>query len=193
MRTSRFLPALLLILLLSGCAGIPLSEEALYQVDPSLEFAEVKADPERFQGRTLLLGGQIVANEASREGSTLEILRYHLDGSGRPDGVDESGGRFLVRASRFLDPEVYEKGSFITLTGIVAGQETRSLNGMEYTYPLFRLGEAHLWKEPQYPGYYYPYYPSGYYYHPYYDPFGYPFGPPWYNDPFWYHRRPWGW
>ncbi len=193
--SKRFVFPLVLLLVLSGCAGIPLSKEALNQVDPSVDYAEVKANPERFRGSTLLLGGQILDDRTSREGSTLEVLRYYLDNSGRPIKVDEAGGRFLVRTDRFLDPKVYEKGEYITLTGTVLGQETRSLNGVEYAYPLFRLGEAHIWKEPMggyygYPGYYGPYGPP-YYNYPFYDPYWYPFGPPYYRYPLWDHRRPW--
>ncbi|MFA5515412.1 MAG: Slp/YeaY family lipoprotein [Desulfuromonadales bacterium] len=182
------------LLLLAGCATVPLPEEALSRVDPTVEFAQVKANPERYAGTTLLVGGQIVANAAGREGTVLEILRYELNSSGQPVRVDEAGGRFLVRSERFLDPEIYEKGDYITLTGTVLGQEEKPLQGIEYTYPVFRLDAAHLWRESPasyYPGYYNPYGPG--YYYPYsYDPFWYPFDRPGYRDRFWGYR-PWYW
>lgn len=191
----RLLWVLLPLMLLVACARVPLSEEVLGRVDPTVEFADVKANAEKYRGSTVLLGGQIVDNQATREGSVLEILRYHVDKSGRPMEVDEAGGRFLARSERFLDPEVYESGKFVTLAGTVAGQETKPLKGIDYTYPFFEVEEIHLWREPLgygygYPGYYSPYYYGPpHYYSPYYDPFWYPFGPPWrYRDPLWrYH------
>lgn len=182
-----------LLLLLGGCAHV-LSKDALVEVDPGIDFAQVKANPDAFKGKTLLLGGLIVETRPGREGTTLEILHYSLDRWGEPQTVDEAGGRFLARSGRFLDPELYKPGLLITLTGTVEGVETRPLKGYDYAYPVFRIGEAYLWsRRAYYPyGYYDPYYPWGPYRHyPYYygDPFWY--DPFWY-DPFWpYPYGPW--
>lgn len=188
-------------LLLAGCASVPLPEDVLSRVDPTVELVNVKANPEKYQGSTLLLGGQILENKASQEGTTLEILQYSLDNSGRPVTVNEAGGRFLVRSDRFLDPEVYGKGDYITLVGTVAGRETRPLDGANYSYPVFTLDEAYRWRENLmgygYPGYYSPYYgPSYYYDSPYYDPFWGSYRSPWYGDRWGHDRwgyRPWRW
>lgn len=192
----RLLPITLsLFFLLGGCASNPLPDEALNQVDPSLFFAEVKDNPPAFAGRTLLLGGQILENRPTAQGSVLEVLNYDLDRWGRPKEIDEIGGRFLVQSQRFLDPEVYAKGKRVTLTATVIGQETRPLQDIDYPYPVFRLGAIHLWRDPLFydaPYYYGPGYPSPYSPY-YYDPFWYPYAPPFYRDPFWYHRRPWLW
>jgi outer membrane lipoprotein len=172
-----------LLLLAGGCAHV-LSREALLEVDPTLDFAEVKANPQAFQGKTLVLGGLIVNSRQGREGTTLEILRYTLDRWGEPQTADERGGRFLARSDRFLDPELYKPGLFVTLTGTVEGEESRSLQGYNYVYPVFRIAEAYVWSRR-----YGPSYPYGYY-----DPWLYYRDPFWYHDPFWPHR-PWppGW
>jgi outer membrane lipoprotein len=193
---SKLLYLTIPLLLLAGCAKVPLPEDVLSRVDPTVELADVKANPEKYQGSTLLLGGQILENKGSQEGTILEILQYRLDNSGRPVAVDEAGGRFLVRAGRFLDPEVYGKGDYLTLVGTVAGQETRQLQGVNYTYPVFTLVDGYRWRENPtfygYPGYYYPYYgPSYYYDSPYYDPFWNSYRSPWYYDRWGY--RPWRW
>jgi outer membrane lipoprotein len=166
-----------LLLFLGGCAHV-LSKEALYEVDPVLEYAQVKADPKAYRGKALLLGGLIVDHKLSREESTLEVLRYSLDRYGEPIAVDEEGGRFLVRSERFLDPELYKAGLLITLTGTVLGRETHPLKGVDYTYPVFLLGQAHLWSRQPY--YYDPFYGP-------YDPYWYPYGPFWY-PPYRYPR-----
>jgi len=178
-----------LLLLLGGCAHV-LSRDALLEVDPGIDFAQVKANPDASKGKTLLLGGLIIDTQLAREGTTLEVLNYTLDRWGTPQAADETGGRFLARTGRFLDPELYKPGLFITLTGAVEGVETRPLKNYQYAYPVFRIGEVYLWNQRAsvYPyGYYDPRYPWGPYYYPYYyypDPF-------WY-DPFWpYPYRSW--
>lgn len=180
-----------LLLLLGGCSHV-LSRDALLNVDPTVDFAQVKANPDAYKGKTLLLGGLIIETRMSREGTTLEVLSYTLDRWGEPLSADEAGGRFLARTGRFLDPELYKPGLFVTLTGTVEGVETRPLHNYDYVYPVFRIVEAYLWNQrtSAYPyGYYDPFYPWGPYpYYPYYyrDPF-------WY-DPFWpYPHRPWPW
>jgi outer membrane lipoprotein len=156
-----------LLLLLGGCTHV-LSRGALLNVDPAVDYAEVKANPDAYKGKTLLLGGIIIDTRLSQEGTTLEVLRYTLDRWGEPQTADEAGGRFLARTGRFLDPELYKTGLFVTLTGVVEGVETRPLQNYEYAYayPVFRIVEAYLWNRPilAYPyGYYGPFYPTGLY------------------------------
>ena len=171
-----------MLFLLSGCAHV-LSDQALQAVDPTVEYAQVRSDPEAWRGSTLVLGGRIIDVKNEKEGSTLEILRYTLDRVGQPIAADEAGGRFLARSERFLDPEIYEAGRLVTLTGTVEGSETRPLGGGDYVYPVFRLGEIQLLREPYRS---YPYAP--YYYD--YPHFGYPFYDPWYPYRFWPYRHP---
>lgn len=186
-----------LFLLVFGCAHV-ISKDALREVEPGIDFAQIKAKPEAYKGKTLLLGGLIVENQLDREGTTLEVLRYSLDRWGEPRKVDEQGGRFLARTGRFLDPELYKPGLFITLTGTVVGSEVHPLKKYEYVYPVFQIGEVYVWsrRTQAYPyGYYDPYYPWGAYGpYPYYygDPFWYHRDPFWY-DPYWPHRRWPGW
>jgi outer membrane lipoprotein len=191
MKHTLLLVVLPLLLLAGGCSHV-LSREALLDVDPTIDFAEIKANPQAFQGKTLVLGGLIVNARPGREGTTLEILRYSLDRWGEPQTVDEGGGRFLARSDRFLDPELYQSGLLVTLTGTVEGVESRPLQGYDYVYPVFRIAEAYVWSRRYGPSYLYGYYdpwlyrPYPYYYR---DPF-------WYHDPFWPHpHRPWppGW
>ena len=189
-----FLPVALVVLL-GGCAQV-LSPAALAKVDPGLDFTEVKADPQAHLGQTLLLGGLIVDNRSDADGTTLELLRYFTDRWGRPTGPDEVGGRYLVRSPRFLDPELYRKGLLATLTGTVAGAQSATVHGRDFTYPLFTLDEVYLWRTPdpwsgrprdRFADPYAPWpygcdygwgYPRPYWYGP---------GPYWYDDGIWLH------
>jgi len=176
-------PLLLQVLLLGGCAHV-LSRKALLDVDPTLTFAEVKTNPEAYRGKALVLGGLLLDTRPDRQGTTLEVLNYTLDRWGEPQTVDEAGGRFLARADRFLDPEIYQPGLFVTLTGTVQGAGTRTLKDYEYVYPLFAITEIHLWNRPPLA-----YYPYGYY-DPFYPWWPYPPYPYFYDDPFWYEPFP---
>ena len=63
-----------LFLLLGGCSHV-LSRDALLTVDPAVDFAQVKANPDAYKGKTLLLGGLIIETRLSREGATLDSSR----------------------------------------------------------------------------------------------------------------------
>lgn len=176
---------LFLWVMLGGCSHV-ISPEALNVVDPLVDFSRVKADPAAYRGKILLLGGLLVDTRVTREGTDLEVMLFTLDRWGRPLGVDTMGGRFIARTSRFLDPELFRAGLQVTLTGEVAGEEVRPLKGTDYHYPVFLVGELHLWQEPAsvYGYRYYPADPWG----PYYDPFWPSYNPYWYDRPAWRHR-----
>jgi outer membrane lipoprotein len=172
----RIALAALSFLLLSGCAHV-LTQEALSSVDPTLDYARVKADPEAYKGRAMVVGGMILDTRVEEAGTTLEVFRYSLDRWGKPQEADEASGRFLAKTGRFLDPGLYAPGQFITLAGVVEGRQTRPLQGVDYAYPVFRIAEAYVRARP-----------VPYYVQPYLAPYDYDWGYPYppYRDPFWY-------
>jgi outer membrane lipoprotein len=161
--------------LLTGCGSV-LSKDALSGVNYEVDYAQLKAAPKRHVGKTVILGGIILENEVSDDGTTLEILKYTLDSRDEPQEPDEAGGRFLARTERLLDPSIYEAGRLVTLTGTLAGSEVRPLQKARYHYPVFTIGELYLWPEPAREG---PFYHPGYY-----DPYPYWHHYPYY--PYWW-------
>lgn len=164
MHRSSLLPLLLLsIFINAGCTHV-ISSRAQDKVDRETEFDQVTENPERYMGKTLLLGGVIVDMRITGEASTLEIFRWKLDRWGEPFAVDEDAGRFLARTERPLDPALYAPGRLVTLTGTLIGQKTLPLGQLEYRYPLFRINESYLWETPfrygihRHPNIYVPYY-----------------------------------
>jgi outer membrane lipoprotein len=173
---AKVLPVLLLSFFLSGCAHV-VSEESRRLVDYRISFADLKGSPDAYVGRYVLLGGTIAGVRNKKNGSELEVLQSPLDSSDEPEEPRYSGGRFLVVSPAFLDPLVYKTGRRITVVGEVKGKETRTIDEVEYTYPLVASVEMHLFEM---------YVPDQYYY---------PYPPPFYYDPFWdpwwpYYRRP---
>jgi len=153
----------LLLLLATGCTHV-ISKEARMSIDPEVTFAEVKASPTAYQGKTLLLGGVIVGDHIEPSGSTLEIFRWKLDRWGEPVAVDETAGRFLAVTDRLLDPALYAPGRLVTLTATVSGETMRPLGEISYSYPVLRINEIYLWETPfrygihRHPNIYVPYY-----------------------------------
>jgi outer membrane lipoprotein len=164
---------------LSGCAHV-ISSGMREQARKDLSFSAVLANPEAYEGETVIWGGTVI-NTLNEEGLTLiKVLQIPIDYSGMPEDEEMSQGRFLARVHGYADPEVYRKGRMLTLAGKIAGKRLEALGEMEYAYPLVDVKEIYLWKQ-----YYGPYgaYPPPYRYW-----FGYPypFGWPYYGPPFFF-------
>lgn len=131
--------------LLISCAPA-ISQESLKKADPNLTFQMLIKDPESYQGKNILVGGQILAAKV-REGETwVEVLQKPLDWQHRPKDTDESYGRFLVRFEGFLDPAIYAARKKITVLGEVQGKKIQPLKEMDYAYPVLHPLEHYLWK-----------------------------------------------
>jgi outer membrane lipoprotein len=85
------------------------SPETLNRVDRHISFKELQADPEKFKGAWVMLGGVIIASKNTKEGTAIEILQKPVDNDGRPLDTDATEGRFLVQTDQFLDTAVYHQ------------------------------------------------------------------------------------
>jgi outer membrane lipoprotein len=149
------------LLLLSGCSHI-ISDASLRLVDRSVTYRMLKEEPDRYQGRYLLLGGAVASVRNAKGESVLEVVQYNLDSDGMPLEPNLEGGRFLARTDRFIDPLIFKNDRLVTLVGSVSGHRKQTLGDMEYDYPIINIREMHIWRRPS-PVYYYPY-PYPYYY-----------------------------
>ena len=156
--------AIISLLLLTACA-VNISDDTLSRTDRDTTLSMVYESPDSSIGKQLLLGGAIVSIDPDKDKTVLEILEWHLNSYGEPLYVDNEGLKFLATTNQALD-HINEAGMLVTLAGRVSGEETRLVNGVEYTYPVFELVEIHLWDTPlrygihrnQDPGY--PHYPG---------------------------------
>ena len=157
---------------------LPLEEE----VDRTVNFDQLQGNLTAYQGRVVVLGGQILETRNLEEGTLFEILQLPLTGASRPvTDLVRSRGRFLLFHSGFLDTAVYRKGMFVTIVGEVIGTRTQPLGAMNYGYPYLTARFIHLWRtSSRMAPTHYPY------------PFFYPCGVPWPSpypwDPFCYRR-----
>lgn len=167
----------LLVLLLPGYSSLTacspaISKQFREQVTPPVSFSELLSDPNAYEGRKVILGGYILEVKNESDASLLTILQAPLDFQNRPHSRDKSRGRFMIRADKFMDPEIYKKDRKLTIGGRVAGDSEQPLGDHMYRYPVIEVEELYLWAEDKrqyqvpdpYWGYWgypwYPYYPS---------------------------------
>ncbi|BBA70316.1 Slp family lipoprotein [Geobacter sulfurreducens] len=181
-RSFRLVMMVLACVVLAACTRV-LSDEARRLVDPTVTFAGLKANPDAFLGKYVMLGGVIVDTKNNSDGGQIEVMQVGLDESGIPGDTFRSEGRFLATSAQFLDAVIFKPGRLVTLVGEIKGKKVQPLDEVNYSYPVVAIKEIHVWKSQDYDsGYPYPT-PAPYYY---YDPYWYGFWP----GPYWY--RPLG-
>ena len=127
-----------------GCRAA-ISKEIRAQADETLTLDRVSTDPEQYQGKVILWGGEIIEVRNTPEGTVLEILERPLGSGDRPGHREAPRGRFLIMHKGFLDPAVYGRGLEITVVGEIVGKRSQTLDEIEYTYPLIEDRELVLW------------------------------------------------
>ncbi|ACL71760.1 outer membrane lipoprotein, Slp family [Thioalkalivibrio sulfidiphilus HL-EbGr7] len=171
MRILRVMSLCLAALWLAACASTPEPIRAAPPGAPQPD--EVRADPARFQGSQVRWGGVIAGVNNLADHTLVEVVSRPLTSGGRPRESDVTQGRFLARVPGFLDPAVYVAGREITVSGRVAGLESRPVGDYPYPYVRVDVDVHQLWavrepvRDPYYsPWWYDPWYP----YHPIYGP-----------------------
>lgn len=144
--SSRITPivSLWLTVALIGCAtGI--SQQARSLVTYRGPFSELQQRPEHHLEQVVHLGGKIIEASAGSGRSEVKVLQLPLDWQGRPMEGDRSDGRFILRSTDFLDPEVFRAGSLISVVGTLAGSETRPVGSFPYRHPVILPIETRHW------------------------------------------------
>ena len=146
--------------LLAGCAqsahqsGRDLLDQVLpdplqAQIDSSVSFAELKANPAAHQGKTVMVSGIVLKSKRVKDRTEIEVLQIPT-GSGAVPTRDRarSQGRFLaVKSGEFLDPAVVDAGTPVTVVGEVVPPMTRGMDEGEYTYPVLEVKHLVDWDE----------------------------------------------
>jgi outer membrane lipoprotein len=140
---------LLVVVLIAGCASqrvVPDELEPL--VDRTVTFRDVVAAPESYQGRLLVLGGEVLKAKRMKDGTQIELLQLPLDKDERPIlNRQRSDGRFFAFQQEFLDPATIAEGTMMTIVGEVSGAKTDHLDDVEYRYPVVIVKHLHTWQE----------------------------------------------
>ena len=164
------------ILGLVGCAS-PVPKSISEPASP-YTVSDVRQSPSQTRGVMVRWGGTIVSVDNRERETWLEIVAHPLEQSGRPKETDATLGRFLARATGFLEPAVYAPGREITVYGMVEGLNEGMIGDYPYEFPVIGAHKLWLWeKRPErasdprlydpwyrwphygYPAYWYPYPP----------------------------------
>src|SRR5262245_46369338 len=126
-----------LVLLTFACSGSKvIPSELEEQIDSSVSFQQIQASPQALQGRTVLLGGEVLGARRVQDGIELEMLQLPVKGDDPPsDRRTDSQGRFLAFSRAGGDPASFPPGIPLTIIGSVTGEETRRLDESTYRYP----------------------------------------------------------
>jgi outer membrane lipoprotein len=167
-------------MLLVGCAATPvIPPELKEKVDWTVPFSQIKASPESYRGRVIVVGGMVLSAKPLKDRARIEVLQLPLDGNQEPTGrLTDSQGRFLLFHKEFIDPATIPLGTRLTAVAEVTGSETLKLDEIEYVYPSLEGRSLTIWP-PRVPGYWYRPYP---YFGAYWGPY---WGPPVWGPYFW--------
>jgi outer membrane lipoprotein len=159
-RSTRLAAALLAVgALLGGCVTAP---KPLQGAFAPLRPQDAAAQPAA--GEVVRWGGRIVSVHPEAGRSCFEVVGVPLGSSGRPRRIDTSEGRFFACRAGFYDPEVFQPGREVTITGHVEGVDVRKVGDYDYRYPRVAADVIYLWpelrREDMYP-YSYPYFYGG--------------------------------
>lgn len=144
----KFALILSMLAIATGCASIGEQTDQDTLNSPQITYAQVKAAPESYNGQPVTFGGKVLGARGLKEGTRIEILQLPLTESLRPTmELSKSLGRFVALQKEFLDPATVPPGTFVTVTGEMAGSITMPLDEMEYTYPLVRISTLRVWTD----------------------------------------------
>lgn len=136
------------LVLLSGCAKSAHQANGLPSPPPQISYSQVKSAPESFKGQPVTFGGKVLGARRLKEGTRIEILELPLTSSLQPTmDLSRSEGRFVALQKDFLDPATIPPGTFLTVTGEMAGTIVLPLDETEYTYPLIHITNLRVFTE----------------------------------------------
>lgn len=153
---------IVLSLSLAACSTLP---ESIKKA-PEKELSLIEATSKVQEGTDIRWGGEVVLVENKENHSLVEIVAYPLNHYGKPKTSKQSQGRFVAKTTEFYDPQVYKKGTLITISGKVAGSEKRKVDERSIRMPVIDMGASHKWRAQQ-----------TYHRDPYFDPFYSPYSP----------------
>ena len=161
--------------LLGACLALALASCATVPKPLQGEFAsDMPTGGTLAEGAHVRWGGEVISVEPGAEGTCFQILSRELNTEGRPKQYSNaSGGRFLACHTNFFDPALYPEGTDVTITGNLAGFETRKIGDFDLNMPRVAANTVYLWPDrPEWP-------------------YDYGYGPyPGYYDPFWWGFYP---
>lgn len=144
------LTCLLVVLAFAGCApaiSTGLVQQAATETGAPANFAALQANPENYQGKLVILGGEVISVTLKNGKSLLALNQRELDSQLQPYGPGY-GGTFYVKSDTLLPPSLYVPQRKVTVAGVVQG----TLDGT----PFLEARQVHIGDYPPWEKWYYP-------------------------------------
>jgi outer membrane lipoprotein len=129
-----------------SCAPV-ISGEVHLKVDKDISLKELFETPEKFIGKTVLIGGVVI--QLDKDNNRLLAFQTELDVRLQPLVNDKTLGRFLIVFDKPVDKDKLEKGVKLTLVGTLEGMEKLPLHQTFYNYLVLKPIEYHVWSKDQ--------------------------------------------
>jgi outer membrane lipoprotein len=129
-----------------SCAPV-ISDEVHLKVDKDISLKEIFETPEKFVGKTVLIGGVVI--QLDKDNNRLLAFQTDLDVRLQPLGNDETLGRFLIVFDKPVDKDKLDKGVKLNLVGTLEGTEKLPLHKTFYNYLVLKPIEYHIWSKDQ--------------------------------------------
>ena len=111
----------------------------------SESFQTLSAEPDKYEGKIVVLGGYIEKTGISGDETVIHILQTPLSVRDRPTPRDKSQGKLIVHQEGVLDLTVYSGGRLVTVAGTLIG-----CTGGKVKTCTIKSRELHVWPEVVY-------------------------------------------
>lgn len=134
---------------LAGCHRYQVIPDQLKsQVNQEVKFAEIKRNPSRYQGETVVFGGEVLRATRLQDRTRIDVLQLPLSQDLVP-GVNRasSEGRFIAfdQKGEILDPAVLQEGTRVTIIGEIQSPISEPLGEADYQYPTLAIRDMTVW------------------------------------------------
>jgi outer membrane lipoprotein len=137
-----------IVVFFQGCT-YAISPAVADKADRTITFEMLRADPNLYAGKVVILGGVIAQITAVKQGTLITVVQKPLDYWGKPVRTNKTGGYFLVFSPRYLDSLTHASGRELTVAAEVGGTRLNVLGDTEYDYPVLSSKELKLWPSEQ--------------------------------------------
>jgi starvation-inducible outer membrane lipoprotein len=143
---NRILFLVISSLLAVSCSVI--SKEVRKEAEPNVRFRDLVENTSHYVGKTVILGGYILAARLGEGGVLIDIIQAPLSTWEIPGDRNQSKGLFVVIDKHSEDPARFRKGLAVTVAGRVLGLMTRGTENCPTPCLEIESRELHVRWEP---------------------------------------------
>lgn len=176
MKTNKVLSIgmMVVVMLMSSCHRQQVIPDSLKaHVNQTVTFEQIKSSPTSYQGKLVVLGGEVLSATRLEGITRVEVLQLPLTDDLAPMMERTySKGRFMAfdTGQKILNPAILEEGTPVTIVGEVKPPAEAPVGERQYEFPTLVIRDVTVWAKDKAGSAPLTYYgsPHGYGYRPYY-------------------------